>query len=771
MQYGLIYRLAFKNIEDNIITVDISPTDVLIPDADTPVITPLVGSGSPFIVSTVNNDESKFQPIRSKQCKIEFISDLSGGLNISTFSVGPDNLWVVTADCNSEIIFRGFLIMADNQQPFLPDPNIVILTATDHLGALKETPWVGYDGSNPVGKMRIADIVCTCLKQTGLERSLFVINNLKAGSAVFSWQSLFSFAGQYIAVSTGVAVPYFYPGQEIIISGTAFNDGTRNVTRVVFSGGVTEVYIEEPIVTGESGVTAIYTDTASINHWFDSIRVDAKTFEAQIGESLSCYEVLERLLGQDSFITQWRGNWWLYRVDEMDNLNSIVTEFSSVGAFISTVTDVIEYSIGAAETTKFANANTLLRFIRPHKYIRETYNYNYPLEIPCNIDFSRGDLFATIDPQTKDYELECWTKRRGLPGAYNTPITITDYIRRIFNTNNYESERYIYITPQTGHVGFSSTDDEYIESEAIPVLVNDKFTMSINWRLTVALTTSSASPRLFRAVLLGNDGSAWILGEATVGDGKPVWYNTTGFTTNTGKGNTGIVFGDVNTLEWNTIDWEAAPVPVSGNLYIWIGQFYQSATTGVNTTVQYDNLRFEYIPYVNGGYSKYTGQYNQVTRPETGYMPNQENEVYISDSPLPIAKGSMFLSNDNLTGTWFDSHLFGGGNPTNVSYLHPFGWLQVYAVMNQFRGIGTTRAHGVNIFQGDTVGLTDYWPDMVHKFFLTDNNPETDNRIFMLISFSQDWKSCQMQGVWVEVFDSAEGKVYTDTHLFKFIAQ
>src|SRR5690349_5730257 len=109
-QYGIIYRLAFKNIEDNIITIDISPTDILIPDADTPQVIPLVGSGSPFVVSTVNNDEDKFQPIRSKQCKIEFISNLSGGLNISTFSVGPDNLWIVTAYTASDTIFRGFLI-------------------------------------------------------------------------------------------------------------------------------------------------------------------------------------------------------------------------------------------------------------------------------------------------------------------------------------------------------------------------------------------------------------------------------------------------------------------------------------------------------------------------------------------------------------------------------------------------------------------------------------------------------------------------------------
>lgn len=771
MQYGLIYRMEFKNIEGYTIRTDIIPTDVLIPDDDEPTIISLKGGASPLIISASNNDEDKFTPIRSKSAKIEIRTDTLNGIDSSTFSQGGDSLWRVNCYLQDtpQLIFQGFLMMADNQQPFQPDPQYVTLTATDHLAALKEAKLTDLDGLNPIGKYRVADLINFCLRKTGLELSFFVINNLRAGSGQLTFDNV-DFSANSINVHE--QTKFFYPGQQITITGSVSNNITTTVTSVLtLTNTVANV---AATLVDEIATNVTITDTASASHWYDIVYLDAKTFESTIGESINCYDVLSKILGEDCYITQWHGNWWIMRVDEMEDNPFYVAEFSPEGVYISTAVDTIEKSIGRLEDSKFANADTLLRFVRPHQFSRETFNYTPPLEIPCNINFSRGDFVSGTNP--KLYELDCWTKRRGGPGAYNTPITITDFIVREFNDNDYEVERYIKITPQTGHSGFSSTDDEYIESEAIPVNIGDKFVADIDWRFDADISSSSADLRLFRLILIGNDGSMYILGEAVVGDGHPIWYPLS-FTSplNTGKGATPVVFGSQDETEWQNKTWTAPPVPVTGELFIWLNQAYTNAAVPSGTVINYANLRFEYIPLINGTYAKVTAQQLQVTRLNDGYLANRDNEVFISDSPAPILKGSMFLNPAGeyiLFPNWFAAAPWGNSYPPNQDYLHPYGYIQVFSVWNQYKGYNNPsngRGIGINIFQGSVYGLTDSWPDLLHKILLTDANQQTNNRFFMILSIEQDWKSCIWQGTFIEVYNRVILKSYNDTFTFKYI--
>ncbi len=781
MQYGIIYRLEFKNTEDFIVRIDISPTDVLIDDGDVPQTIELKGGATPLIISASNNDEDKYTPIRSKSAEITFRSDTSSGLDSGTFSQGADDLWIVNIYLQDtpELIFSGYLMMADNQQPFQPDPQYITLTATDHLAALKEVPLVDFDDINPVGKYRVADLVAMCLRKTGLSKQIYVVNNLRAGGGQITVDDVStSFTSSPNQFITGASrASFFYPGQSITIAGTVSNNGVFTVT-AVGAGIVTIVQVAEALVNEAAVANVVFTDNVSASHWYDVVYLDAKTFEKAIGESEDCYSVLSKILGEDCYITQWKGNWWIMRVDEFEDNPIYVAEFNPDGTYVSTAAGTTyNYSIGAAEDSKFANADTLLRFVRPHGFIKETFNFVSPLEVPCNINFSRGDLSATISTTEKQYDLDCWTKRRGLPGAYNTPITITDFITRYFNANSYEIERFIFITPQTGHAGFSSTDDEYIESEAIPVLVGDKAETSIQWRLDADIASSSAELRLFRIILSGDDGSYWILGEATVGDGIPIWYDTAGWTLFTGKGATGVVFGDQDETEWQSIDWSVPPMPVSGNLYIWLNQAYTNAAVPSTAIINYSNLRFDYIPLINGTYSIVTGQYSKVTRTEDGYLANRDNQVFISDSPTKIYKGAMFLLVNGayiLVGNWFAAAPFGNSYPPNQDYLHPYGYIQAFSVWNQYKGYNdptTGRGKGINIFSGSLKGLTDSWPDMLHKYILTDTNSQTNNRYFMLLSLEQDWKTCIWTGTFIEVYNTVIYKTYNDDFEFKYLTE
>jgi len=773
-QYGLIYRLEFLNNEGFTIRTNIYPTDVLIPDADTPTVIDLMGGDQPVIIQTSNNEEDKLAPIRSKSARIKFRSDRLSGLDSATFSQGGDDLWRVDIYLQDtpELIFTGFLIMADNQQPFQPDPQYVTLTATDHLGALKEIELVDLEDNFPVGKYRVAELIAMCLRKTGLSLDIFVINNLRAGGGRNTYPAVFDAAADTVTFSTNDTT-MFYVGQRVVISGTTSNNYSTTV-----SAKTSTTITLAASVTNETAAAAVFLDYVSQFHWYDVVYLDADTFEKTIGTCENCSEVLKKILGEDCFITQYKGNWWIYRVDEMEGNPIYVAEFDANGLYISTAAGAqYNMSIGRVEDLKFANADTLLRFIRPHDFIRETFNYNTPLETPCNINFSQGALNTTVSATEKWYDIDCWTMRRGLPGAYNVPITITAFIVREFNQNSYEIERYVRITPQTGHAGFSSTDDEYIESEAIPVNISDKFEASIQWKIDADIGSSSAQLRLFRLVLIGDDGSAWILGEATVGDGIPVWYDTASWTANTGKGATGIVFGDQDETDWQTIEWIAPPVPVAGSIYIWANQVYNNAAVPASTIIFYSNLRFDYIPLINGTYTPVSGQSSRVDRTEDGYMANRDNEVFISDSPAPLFKGSMFISPVSaylLFPHWFAASVWGNSYPTDTTYLHPYGYIQAFSVWNQFKGYNDAingRGIGINIFSGSIRGLTDDWPDLIHKYTLTDADTQTNNRYFILISLTQDWKSCIWTGVLVEVYNTAIGKTYSDPFEFKYISE
>lgn len=769
-QPGLIYRMRFKNIEGSIILTWIYPTDIIVPDGDPQEIIELTAGGRPLVISASNNDEDKFTPIRSKSAQITFVSDSASGLDSSTFSDGSDSLWQVHIwnEDTGDTIFQGFLMLADNQQPFQPDPEYVTLTATDHLAALKEIALTDLSGDNPLGKYRVASIIAFCLAKTGLSLTWRVVNNLRAGGASFDYSITFNAGTNTITGFTNTL--QFYIGQEIVITGTSSNNMTTYVTAMTS----TEITVSGTLVTEYAPATTI-TDYMSTFHWYDKVYIDAKTFEKEIGTCEDCYTVLSKILGEDCFITQWLGEWWIMRVDEFEDNPIYVAYFAVDGTYYSTAAGTTyNKSVGFADDSKFAKADTLLRFVRPHGFVKETFNYTSPLEVPCNIDFSRGDLIDGSNPLDKVYALDCWDLLEGVPGYYGTVDGTTARIHKLYNSINYEIERYIVLTPRTTYETSSINDATYIQSESIVVNEKDRLNVSADYRLTFN-TAGTPDVRLMRVVFNGDDGSWWILGEATVGDGIPVWYNTLLWTLFSAKG---AVTVDFDSTDWNNISWDCPPVPSSGKVYIWFNQLNQNSAAYDDHDIHYANLRVEYIPLINGSYAKYSGQYSQITRTETGYFANRDKQVFLSDSPTKIYKGAMFLYINSvyvLIPFWFASAPFVSGYPPNTDYLHPYGYIQAFSVWNQYKGQTVepilARGRGINIFQGSVIGLTTSWPDMLHKYSLTDLNVQTNNRYFMLISVSQDWKSCIWTAVFIEVYNTVLGKSYSDPFTFKYIAQ
>lgn len=783
-QFGVIYRLEWNTVASVLsstltipaqaMRVDIIDTETLIEDSQTQNIIALLADANPLVIKVINNDEDKFSPIRAKQAIIQFQSDANQFQDTLTFADSSDNRWRVDITADGNYIFRGFLMMSDIEQAHLPDPNLVVLTASDHLALLKDITLVTDAGENPSGKYKVGELIGMCLRKTGLNLNIVVINNLRHGTGSTSSTNV-TFASADDSITVDFYIGFFYVGMQFTVTGSASNNFTYIVTAVVSSTKITvNIPLTDETVTLS---TVTFQDTSSLHHFYDIIYLDALTFEKTIGESEDCYTVLEKILGEDCFLTQWKGSWYIMRVNEFDG-NPIYECIFTPAGFFSSFPAATDYSksIGAVETRRLANADALRRYERPYGWIKENVSLVYPSEIPCNVDYTRGDETADVDVQRSgytSYDLDCWDARR-LWGSALTTANFEAAILRSFTLLGDEDERFIMLTKPASPTG----SFEYIRSQAIPVSFFDKFTWSFDAR-AMQDTSGDGNILVCMIILYGTDGSVWVLRNSDI---VAIWMqDSTDVNTSWKLSDNDIslfrdgmqwgIYDDADhpvKTEWVHFTMEASPVPVAGDVYIHLFSANQQAGTYDDFDINYQNLQFDYYPYIGGVYKKYTKFYNKVTADPVGYFnSSREKEVFIFDSPKPIFKGAMFFNNGvnySLTSLWYNSALTALGSPANVTDCHPYGYIQAFSVWNQFR-------NGNRLLPSSALGLGSMWSDMLDKWSITDTNPHVNDRYFMLISLEQNWKTALWSGVFIEVYRTDIGKVYTDDHEFKYLTK
>lgn len=762
-QPGTIYRLNWNTVASVLsatmtvpamaMEVSIYDTENLIDDSAVPVVIQLQADANPLVIKVINNDEDKFSPIRAKQAIIQFKSDLNQLQDSTTFADSGDNRWLVECTADGNMVFTGFLMLTDIQQDHLPDPNTVVLTASDHLGLLRDIPLTTDSLITPTGKQRIMQFIAWALKKTGLRLDIVAVNNLRHGSGQITLSSTFDAATSRITPAAGTS-SFFYEGQSLTIAGTVFN----NIPVTI--GTVTETYAEvvAGVLTNEVA-TATFTDVSSTGHFYNFIYLDSKTFEADIGTCEDCYTVLTKILGEDCFLTQWQGKWYIMRIDEYDNFNSIYpTTFDPNGTFGTFGTGTnYNKSIGASETRRLANDDALRRYDRPHRYVKETTKYSYPAEIICNIDFARGTGAQPTGAaaETIDQTPECMDFLREdvayididsppYPGSYG-------WLRKEF-VFGVEDKRYL-VTKTAG--GFR----HYYKMSAVEVGQGDKIELTYDFRLSTVQSVGAIYTSHVRVE--GDDGFLYDLNFDS-STGIAFWHKKTA---------TNPIFDDMVYFNWSgilTTDWASinaisTPIPVSGKMYIRLvnGSVYEQHFASLGLTIH---------AYINGSYRLFTGQYDQVLRLNAGsftYNAKREREVFIFDSPRKEFKGAMFFYNGiafALTQKWYTGNTFALGYPSDQTYMHPFGHIQSYSVWNQYRQAN-------RIFSTSVLGLGSMWVDIVDKISLTDTNPNTNNRYFLLISMEQNWKTGLWSGVFVEDYRTDIGHVYTDIHSAAFTSR
>lgn len=649
----------------------------------------------PLLFSVVDNDEDKFTPIKSKQVEIQIHS--SDRVDASKFTEGGDNRYYVEVETQAEgIIFVGWLSISDIEQEFLPDPNVIILTATDGLGFLQDEPLVNFEGETPTGQYRLIYYLAFALARTGLKLDIKACMNIR-----------------------------------------------------------------------EETATTLAADTDGSGHFYRYMYLDTKTFEAEIGKLEDCLTVLEKILGENSFITQYKGKWVILRIDEIETGHEYnFTRFDHLGEFVENTVETFQKDIGVDYSMAFMNDDAIVTYERPYRSILEKFRYEYPEEIICNIDFDRGEVRVAPDLAAAEsegtYELDCWTKQKFPPtGTAIIPADNDAYIKRLFEFG-YEKDRFIVLTPGP------AAALEGIMSQPVNISEKDRIEISVDWRLAsnVGSGDGEVAVKVFNILLLADNGDYYYV-ERLIDSHEPIWQGPM-----SGQNNTSVnyswVAGDIDETEWTNISVTPPPAPVAGKLYV--GLFKEWQGPGVyEVDTHYSNLKVEITPYLNGSYERYTGQEHSVSQNNDKIKAVRESEVFISDAPRVAMKGALLVANDEgnavLTGLFYDGAKLPSG-PSVQTQKMPYGQIQAFDVWNQFNRV-------FRKFEGtiDRTESSTQLPDILHKHVIRDiNNNTTDGvqyRIFQLLHFEMDLHLCQWDCFLVEVFNTAVTKDY-DGHSFRY---
>ena len=482
--------------------------------------------------------------------------------------------------------------------------------------------------------------------------------------------------------------------------------------------------------------------------------VDIRTFEKKPGELEDCHTVLTKILFSRGLrVCQYNNYWYILRIDEYKNSAFVIHNYELGGTYLSrTLGATLDKQLDGNDTF-FISGQTLQRIQRPYKSARCFVNLELPDEFFPNMFFERGDVVVDIPP-TRTFDLDNWTLRNGEPGAYGT-TDATARIERTYNAADYVDEHYITITPESGNVTLASTDQTYIESEGVGICEKDKFNASIEWRTPFRVVSSGNNYFVMIFLINGDDGSWWQLGNEDINDETTPfkWWDTSNFTTATGAGKIFIDWTSITDFtQWITQEVEGPPAPVTGTLYVRLHQINQINNLDDLTYIQYSNFSFDYEPYTNGNYRRFTGLEFKMST-DGLYTNKLEEEFYLFDAPCKSYKGAMFYEDSGdylLTSAWIDFAMEQYAIPDLLDFGYEFVHWQCNAMWNQARletWIFNSYLYGLDVANG--------YVSPIHKFSMPNQLDPVRRMNFLILSMRQNWHDCTWQATIAEINDSA----------------
>lgn len=386
--YRIIFPLFVTPTTEELITIEIFDLDYdhTLPDIEI-VYKDLECPKDVLFISTLDLGDDKLTPIKAKKAEIKFIS--TDEVTAATFSEGEDKRFLVkiTYNAGGVNVFKGYLVMDDMTEPFLPVGSPITLTALDGLGLLKEIELCNQDGTIMQGRYKIIQFVANCLYQvnidSGLDSSIYVACNL----------------------------------YEILMD-------TRTVSASTCPWN--QAYVNADDYKLRDGYISMYEVLTSIlKDW--GARISLNNGDWWI-------ERIDEKKNPTIYYTKYAESGAV-----------------STGGTFQSDRNIGKAPQGGLNPTGgnliyFINKDAIVQLQRPFKFAKIEYPLELPDEIIRNMNFQRGAEFAST-ATTKHYNIDDWTRKRFPIESGATPQGAV-YIRRVFDSG-YETSKYVVIEPRT----------------------------------------------------------------------------------------------------------------------------------------------------------------------------------------------------------------------------------------------------------------------------------------------------------------------------------
>lgn len=705
-------------------------------------VTELVAATDCLTVKNTGGDEDKLFNICGLEAYLKFHIPEDDSISIDDFISEHDLDIQVSAFMNGQAdrsIFQGFVVVEDNNEPFLDPPYVVEIRALDCLGLLKGVYFLDADGNPFSGKMSILGWLCQILYQTGQTLKLRTYFNLRNTS--------FANSGN--------------PMEQAFIDIITFSEGSQT-----------------PV-----GDTDPADFSTGFVDYFTALDYITRNCRAKLFQENGCWHFVNlfEYINPDGYT--------YYEYDLGVPVSGIVP-FTQTGAAQNENYDVI---IAKKDVIMPIKTDQVKYLKLAYKSVELVYNYDQSLNKICNQDFAQGEsnssydevisssiidpsIFPVVNFNTFGYDAYCFDTFDGtiidtvLIAAYPVnPATGQIFIREIQDELGYTTDRFLVIKQIIGNVPV------LCRSQKMLIDVNDIIQVSLTWRLRNA-NGSGTFPTCF-IYLYGDDGSHWAMNSLSEGNlpGNPTtWFpvdaNFRNTPTSEGSFFCSSQAGESSNI-WRSPQFNVthltgdffAKAPVSGQIEI---IFISDQSQPAGQEVWIKDWSVTLLPYLKGAYRRLKGDYNFSSQTNNIKQTIKET-VEISDSPKRYFKGALLSSATGLVllpPSWTIPGLPGS--------LFRFTQAMEYIIFSHIYRM-------LYKIEGTFKGFVYIQPDLIitrmagilNTFYFPDS--KWPDKRFMCTSFERDYNTGQWRGVFVETRKDINdlGIKLPDSFIFAYLFQ
>ena len=766
--YEIRYRVFIGAVEE--IYYDFPPTIINLEMAD-----------SPIVFQTVDNSEDKFSTIKSKSCTIRVHTN--NDVNAMAFANGGDNQYKVQIAVNNDtdVIFTGWLSISDLGQTFQPDPNVLVLTATDGIQFLRDLPFSDSEGRFVTQNHPLIKYIAWALQKTGLELDIWVQMNVLEQNAIYDYPEYHLYNYVYLNAQTfeagiGELQDCFTVLQKILgefcelsqqknvwfiksIDEAGYDN--MRICRFDYNGipidYTTQNYLKN---IGATETMAFMNDDARLSlqrpYKFVEHTYDYE-YPQELVENID-FERGEATLAPDYSLPTSQGKykpngWTLARAG--DGTGGVWLDLYQQAGARGEIIKNFEYGY---EVDRY--------MVLEHEDVPGTDYIHYLKSTPFYVQ--KGDRIRISIDVGQDVNLNI----------------INPFHVWLEGSSNFYTWQYDNTNP-------SSIINQWVQKPKplTAAIADNPFTQMWRIQMDSSLDAQDDLPKFITAsseIDVPADGKIWIRLAINFNIFSPIYFSNLNIEiTPKINGSYQKYTGQVHLSE-QSVDNKA-----SRSNQVYMSDAPRLEMKGAMTRALLDQILYNsnaafdddggvtldgfLTPFFNvNDYVRITatslnnGKYRIIA---TNYSSIANKTVLTFEEDTQTEVGTAQIENYRyeLVDSFYNSILYpGGGVPANEIY--PYGQHQNQAVWNQYNRVFTAFEATIDGLDTDTVdsfGLPNL-PDLLHCYQQTDAHPATNNKQFKVLHYEQDTDNCEWGLYMIEVSDSTIPKSYTG-HSFKYV--